>query len=1121
MKPSSPGNRGGGPSPYDKAWCWGHITFSYAGPLLRRGRAAALTPGDLDNVATRDAATRQVGRLEAAWERELRRHPKSPSLWRAIYNCQTREFWMAALHCLLESVFRVAQPVCLRFLISWLRNQRLDDPLSLPHENQTAPPSPPSSSGAAVGGIEVGLLWAAALMVCGLGQAVIHHQLYLYTMRAGWNLRIATTGLMHEKLLRLRNTEPSLGKTINIVASDTQRFDNFLPGMHFAWSGILDLVAVGALMINEIGTWPAVGGISVVLVMLPILLVFGKRFAIQRRRTARYTDKRVRTITEAFGGIVTTKAACWESRTAHQVAEERKQEQRSIFISMSMKSFNLAVYFATPYLAALVTFVIVFAMDDAPLQVDRVMGTLSLIHVLRMSIGKHFTRAIEMGPECAVAVDRMRRFLLLPEVTTSGSESRLGVAAAGSAAGSEASKSEGAAPAAPAGVGRGAKVVDVSVATEAKAQAEAGAKAAATAAAAALTPASSDLALSLTNASFAWGPDLPDVLTGVTLRVPRGRLVVVLGPCGAGKSSLLHAILGELLLKAGACDTAAAGRGAGGGGGGRGDRGDRGDRGVGYAAQQACITAGTFRSNVCFGLPLEEPWYTRVVSACALDRDVAQLPNGHDTEIGDRGVNLSGGQKARVGLARAVYSRAPLCLLDDPLSAVDPPVGRHLFHEGICGLLRNEPAIDGGPRTAVLVTHHEGFAPYADTVLRLGENGTVVSVTDQVAAASVPPKETKEPPPEREGEGEGEGKNEEGVEGQGQEQEQEEEKSSSSKAPLAPATATGTATGTSTGTATATPATGKLVHSEERNVGHVSWRTYLAYARSGGLASSLIVILLFAAGQAVAICADWWLKDWGEASPADQRDTARFMWPFVALTLSASVIAIVRAVVFFAVGLRAATGLHRKALWAVLRSPWRFFSANPLGRIINKFSSDQGQIDELLPISLFDTIQIGFLVLGSLVLCCIAVPYIAAGLLPLLVLFVLIRRHFLFSSRELKRLESITKSPIFGTFTSSIQGLVTVRAFAAERRVQARMLEALDAHGRAWFSWLLVNRWVGFRLDMLSWLVLAGVSFGVVGLHESIDPGTAGLAIVYALSLSGFFQYMVRQSALVETQMTS
>jgi ATP-binding cassette subfamily C (CFTR/MRP) protein 4 len=307
----------------------------------------------------------------------------------------------------------------------------------------------------------------------------------------------------------------------------------------------------------------------------------------------------------------------------------------------------------------------------------------------------------------------------------------------------------------------------------------------------------------------------------------------------------------------------------------------------------------------------------------------------------------------------------------------------------------------------------------------------------------------------------------------------------------------------------------------------VSAAVYLGYLRSAGLSSALALLFLFVGGQLVALLADFWLKLWAEsdASEQDERGPTSKFGIFSFLTALATVLSLVRSVLFFHVCLRAATTVHDAAVRRVVASPLAFFARNPLGRILNKFSSDLGQVDETLPTTLFDCFESLVLCCGAAVLCCLAVPWLLVLMVPVCVVLLRLRRFFVRSARELKRLEAVSKSPVYVAFANTIDGLVTIRAFrGAAAANQREFLERLERNGRAWYSWLLANRWVGVQLDTVSWVVLAATALGGVvlaGAGGSFDAGMLGFAITYAIQLSGVFQYTVRLSAKAETMMTS
>ena len=1052
---SSKGGRGLPFSPFRRAGLLSRLTFAFVGSLLERGREYTLMPQDLDQLDKRDDAAMVTNNLERAWNAERASAAaagREPSLWRALYRSETNfsTFWVALVWAFGESTTRVSQPVVMGQLVRWI-----------------------SQGGSKTQGYSEGVRWALVLIAVAFCQVIIHHQLYWTTMRGGWNCKQAATGLVQRKMLRLSACGRMASNAIvNLVSNDVARFDAACTRGPFGITAPCELIAVFIIMYFQLGLYSALAGTSVLLLTLPLQIYFGKRFAVQRRITAGVTDKRVRKTGEMFSGISTVKAYCWERPLSAHVGELRDAERASIFVSQRMKAYNITFYIATPALATLATFSVFWAQGRR-LEVASVFTTIALLQVLRVTVGKQFAGFIEAAPECLVAVSRIKRFLLQPEaavhargVTVTANETA-NDSTAGEAQGlleqSEEKRTGGVAMQRLGTRGAGGPGEQIA----------------------------SDAAIVFKNATFTFdvqqqqqrmgNPQLKieeakrgasdenhrNAVTDVTLAVPKGALAIVVGPVGAGKSSFLSAALGELRLVSGSVCV---------------------KQDACLCAQNAWIMAGSLRQNVLFGSQMDAKRYNRVVTACGLRPDLEQLQDGDKTMLGERGVNLSGGQKARVALARAAYSRAGLCLLDDPLSAVDPHVMERLFRDCICGVLRAEG------RTVVLVTHHLQYARDADMLIVLDSEGRV--------AFAGPPGEcpdttlTLEPEAKRKPAGDST------VADTDERREQQDEPRGENVAKGEKKTRTVT----------------RFIKKEERETGEVAGSTYIQYARLAGLCMVSLCFFLFVVTQGVVLTSEFWLKIWAEAD--DQRDVT-FLYVYIGLALGVVVIATIRSVLFYEVNLRGASHLHDRSFLAVLRSPMGFFHSNPLGRVLNKFSSDLGQIDELLPPVLFDVLQLGLGSLAAFVMVCVAVPWLAILILPLSFAFVQLRQTFLASARELKRMESIAKSPIYAAFAAQLRGLVTLRAFRAGPRLSQEFLDSLDAYGRAWISWLLVSRWLGFRLDSLAFCVLASCAVGAVITSSTADPGLVGIALTYAIMLSGGFQYLVRQSARAETMMTS
>uniref|UniRef100_A0A669CSM2 Multidrug resistance-associated protein 4 n=1 Tax=Oreochromis niloticus TaxID=8128 RepID=A0A669CSM2_ORENI len=389
------------------------------------------------------------------------------------------------------------------------------------------------------------------------------------------------------------------------------------------------------------------------------------------------------------------------------------------------------------------------------------------------------------------------------------------------------------------------------------------------------------------------------------------------------------------------------------------------------------------------------------------DQDMDLLPGGDLAIVGDRGANLSGGQKARVSLARSVYQDADIYLLDDPLSAVDAEVGRC-----ICGLLRKKPRI--------LVTHQLQYLKAADQIVVLKEVRVV--------------QPTKE---------------------------------------------------------------------ESRFEGNVGLHMYVKYFMAGANFLVLLVLILLNALAHVSF-------------------VLMLVFVFLSgLTATSVVFGFVRSLVFFNVLVSSAQTLHNNMFNAILRTPIHFFDINPIGRILNRFSKDIGYLDSLLPWTFVDFIQVFLQVIGVIAVAAVIIPWILIPVVPLLVVFLFLRCYFLQTSRDIKRLESTTRSPVFSHLSSSLQGLSTIRAFKVQQRFQQTFDEYQDLHSEAWFLFLTTSRWFAVRLDGICSVFVTITAFGCLYLRDGLEPGAVGLALSYAVTLTGMFQWGVRQSAEIENMMTS
>lgn len=548
-------------------------------------------------------------------------------------------------------------------------------------------------------------------------------------------------------------------------------------------------------------------------------------------------------------------------------------------------------------------------------------------------------------------------------------------------------------------------------------------------------------------ASFSWS-DTP-ALISLNLKIKRGALIGVKGSIGAGKSTLLAGLLNEINLVSGQLQ--------------------RNVNSTSYAPQLAWIFPGTIRANILLGKAMDHQRYKNVIKACCLDNDLANFGQTGDLLIiGDRGVNLSGGQKARISLARALYADADVYLLDDPLAAVDPKVAKHIFDQciGPRSFLRD--------KTRIFVTHQTNFLVETDQIIivtdgRINECQMAhLSNVSSEAAALADNKEQDWVP-----------------------------------------------------NATMTD-NNSIVKEETSVLGAIDWRVWFKLftappLRCFGLSLMIIFMLM---NEAVYDFSNVWLALWSNKDKSEQRSSF-YAYVYLAAVASTLIIAIIRVSYAYYIMLRGSTYLHNRMLKGMLSTSLRFFESNPTGRILNRASKDQQVLDQLLPFAFIDTMQYLLMIIGSISVIGRTNPWVLLVLIPLLPAVLWLRRFYIHASRQLKRLESVTRSPIYTHFSSSFDGLTSIRAFHVQEDFLNMLMMKIDANSRASFVVSTSAYWFGLRLDFIvSFLTLVTAVLAVAVRHQ-IDASTAALSVTYCISLTGLFPWAMRQSAEAENFMTS
>uniref|UniRef100_A0A8C2UET6 ATP binding cassette subfamily C member 3 n=1 Tax=Coturnix japonica TaxID=93934 RepID=A0A8C2UET6_COTJA len=571
-------------------------------------------------------------------------------------------------------------------------------------------------------------------------------------------------------------------------------------------------------------------------------------------------------------------------------------------------------------------------------------------------------------------------------------------------------------------------------------------------------------AISVKNATFSWGKELKPSLKDINLLVPSGALVAVVGHVGCGKSSLLSALLGEMEKLEG--EVAVKGS-------------------VAYVPQQAWIQNATLKDNILFGQAPNEQKYQNILEACALKADLEVLPGGDHTEIGEKGINLSGGQRQRVSLARAVFSSSDIYLLDDPLSAVDSHVAKHIFDQviGPDGVLKG--------KTRVLVTHGIGFLPQVDHIVvladgKISEMGSYQELLKQNKAFA------------------------EFLRNYALDENIEEDELTSTNALyeevlLAEDTLT------------------LLVFTISLDILQVKLTVFWQYMKAVSPVISLIICFLYCCQNAAAIGANVWLSDWTNEPVINgtQHNTSMRIGVYAALGLLQGFIVFVSSFTLAMGGINAARKLHAALLENKFHTPQSFYDTTPTGRVINRFSKDIFVIDEVIPPTILMFLGTFFVSLSTMIVIIASTPLFAVVIVPLAVLYFFVQRFYVATSRQLKRLESVSRSPIYSHFSETISGTSVIRAYQREKSFIDISDRKVDENQKCYYPSIVSNRWLGIRVEFVgNCIVLFAALFAVIG-KSSLNAGLVGLSVSYALQVTLALNWMVRTTSDLETNIVA
>ena len=907
------------------------------------------------------------------------------------------------------------------------------------------------------------------------------------------------------------DSQVNAGTIINLMAVDSFKVSEISAYLHFIWGTTPVQLVVCIVLLYRILGLSSLAGIIMMVLVMPVNLYIAKQFTKTQKKVMAATDIRIHSTNEILQNIRIIKYFAWEDRFGQIVSVKRKAELRALRNKYILWTAAAGIWFGVPILITFFSFLLYTIVEKKQLVPSIAFTALSLFGILRYPLDQ-LADMIAHVQESKVSVDRVEEFLNEDETEKYDQLIR--------------ERKEG----------------------------------------------DQDPVIGFDHATLTWGGKDAQGADGqsafrmidMNIRFSVGRLNIVAGPTGSGKTSLLMALLGEMTLLQGSVYLPI----------GRSreelvlDPETGFTESVAYCAQQAWLVNDTIKQNIVFAAPFDEVRYRAVIVACALERDLEILDNGDSTLVGEKGITLSGGQKQRISLARALYSSSRHVLLDDCLSAVDSHTAKHIFEFCIMG-----PLMLG--RTCILVTHNIALCvPRSHFVVALA-NGKLVAqgLPDEMTASGALGDDILKSRPGSKGgsinhsrmpssttlDAQTNGKSNDRV------IEPKSNLNGSIKEPLDKIQSKDVEMNAN-------------VQTEGKATGSVNIKVIEMYfAAMGPWYYWLLALGLFTMREMGSVGANVCIRAWANAynrktqsislpaidlalnkthfthgvsmsstpsfnrSPfwnlpltttsgplepvsklsEDDVNAWYYLLIYAGLGLLYVLLSILREGLLFWGSLRASLKLHQKLLNAVTRAKLQFFDTTPLGQLMNRFSKDIEAVDQDVSPVAVGVLGCLFSLISIVVLICVITPrFLIAGFFIALIYFA-IGQFYIRSSRDLKRIESVQRSPIYQHFGETLSGVVTIRAYGEEKRFIRDNQLRVDTHNRPFIYLWAANRWLALRVDFAGALVafFAGV-FVILSIH-TIDAGSAGLSLTYAVMFTENILWLVRLYSANEQNMNS
>ncbi|OLN82088.1 Oligomycin resistance ATP-dependent permease YOR1-like protein 1 [Colletotrichum chlorophyti] len=1052
-----------------KAGFFSLLTFQWMAPMMSAGYKRQLEPNDIWTVNPDRAADVMTNKLKAAFAKHVEKGDKYPLLW-ALHETYFFEFWLGGMLQLASTIFQVMSPFTLRYLI-----QFANDAWDASQQGQP-PPAISKGIGLVIGVTVMQILQSLGtnhfiyrgMMIGGQSRAVLISVIFEKAMslsgraKAGGIKDIVDASQADGKGKKKKEKKgkkggakgPGVsgdgtgwgnGRIVNLMSVDTYRIDQASALFHLTWTAPISCVITLVVLIINL-SYSALAGFALLVAGIPLLTRAIRSLFKRRKAINKVTDQRVSLTQEILQSVRFVKYFGWESAFLERLKDIRRREIHAIQILLAIRNAINAVSLSLPIFASMLSFV-TYAKTDNALNPAEVFSSLALFNGLRIPLNL-LPLVLGQVVDAWSSLKRIQDFLLAEEqeediVFKPDGENALEVHNASftweRTPTQEAEKTV-------AGAGKGGKTeANPAAPTSAPKTGE--------------TPVSSGDSSGDGASTLVEEEREPFKLQDLNFEIKRDELVAVIGTVGSGKTSLLASLAGDMRKTSGEVVLGAS---------------------RAFCPQYAWIQNATVRDNILFGKEMDPEWYDEVINACALRPDLAMLPNGDLTEIGERGITISGGQKQRLNIARAIYFDSDIVLMDDPLSAVDAHVGRHIFDNAILGLLKG--------KCRVLATHQLWVLNRCDRVIWM-EGGKIQAVDtfDNLM------------------------RDHSGFQQLLETTAQEEKKDDTAPTNL-----------------TAVPEVSEkkkkkgaaLMQQEERAVSSVPWAVYGDYIRaSGSMLNAPFLIFLLLLSQGANIMTSLWLSYW--TSRRYSLSDGQYIGIYAGLGALQAVLMFVFSLLLSILGTKSSKVMLRQAVTRVLRAPMSFFDTTPLGRITNRFSRDVDVMDN----NLTDAMRMYFftlaMILSVFALIIAFFHYFAIALGPLFVFFVLAASYYRASAREVKRFESVLRSTVFAKFGEGLSGVASIRAYGLKTHFIGDLRKAIDEMNAAYYLTFSNQRWLSTRLDLIGNLLVFTVGILVVTSRFSVPPSIGGLVLSYILGIVQMIQFTVRQLAEVENGMNA